>query len=293
MNGPSDTGPAATGVRAYAGQGRRIDALLRARFPYLVTETYETRPGRFVIVVPRGIDQVERMSAAFAESIRYVTVPVSLSNTRPDACVRCIAGLTDQGATGTMERVIRESFRLSCGLPTAGLPLTRNDRVNVLLSKFPDLDVVDVEDDDGSPIMEVTVVLGTEPSGEAGDELAAFIDALDVPVPVRTRVAPAEQRVDVRKDARNPVFVWASAPTARARLRARGPALLVREHRRHRGQPIRPEHVPRHGGRRLPVILRLHAGREGPPQPPPRSWWPTWREPTSSRSCATPTSCRS
>ena len=182
-------------VRDYAGQVKRIDALLRARFPYLDTEIYETRPNRFVIVVPPDIEQVERISTEFDRSIRFVTVPVSLSNTRPDAHLRHVPGLTDQASTGTM----------------TGLPLTRNDLVNLLLSKFPDLDVVDVEEDDNSPIMEVTVVLGTDPNADVCEAMDAFIAALSVPVPVRVRVAAAKQPVGVRKDVQDPLFVWASA----------------------------------------------------------------------------------
>lgn len=209
MNDPSDPVPAtaiAPTVRRCAGQIRRIDALLRARFPHLETDIYETRPNRYVIVVPPDIERVERISAEFDHSIRFATVPASLSNTRPDAYIRHVAGLADQACTGTM----------------AGLPLTLNDLINLLLSNFPDLDVADVEDDGDSPTAKVTVVLRTEPSAEVRKEVAEFMDALNVPVPLRTRVAAGEHPVDVRKDAQDPLFVWASAlrPLAPSYVRA-------------------------------------------------------------------------
>ena len=118
-----------------AGYVRRIDALLRARYPYLITQIFETTQDRFQIVFDSTLQNWESISDEFHESIRFITVHVNLSNTIPKSYLREIPQLPDEDATGDM----------------VGLPLSRIDLVNFLMSRFPDADIVDVRETSGKP----------------------------------------------------------------------------------------------------------------------------------------------
>lgn len=68
---------------AYAGQLRRIDALLRSRFPNLVTRIYEVKPEQFVLVFDAVLQDAATIADEFNRSIRFLTVAATLSNTPP------------------------------------------------------------------------------------------------------------------------------------------------------------------------------------------------------------------
>ena len=175
------------------GQVKRIDALLRARFPYLLTDIYETRTNHFVIVIAPEIERVEKIAKEFDNSIRFLTVPVILANSRPETFIRRIPALTDQESTGTM----------------VGLPVTRKDLLNLLMSKFPHVDMMDIEEI-RAPGRQVRIVVGTDPDTATRAEIAEFVDALDIGVPIEIRVASAERRFEIPKG-HDPMFVWATA----------------------------------------------------------------------------------
>ena len=177
----------------YVGQVKRIDALLRSRFPYLLTDIYEIRVNHFVIVIAPEIERVERIEEEFDSSIRFLTVPVILSNSRPETFIRQIPALTDQESTGTM----------------VGLPVARKDLLNLLMSKFGNVDVMDIEEA-RAPSRRARIVVGTDPDAATRAEIGEFVDALDIGVPVEIRVASAKRRFGIPKG-HDPMFVWAAA----------------------------------------------------------------------------------
>ena len=189
MSSRSGRGPHAW----YVGQVKRIDALLRSRFPYLLTDIYEIRVNHFVIVIAPEIERVEKIEKEFDNSIRFVTVPVILSNSRPETFIRSIPALTDQESTGTM----------------VGLPVTRTDLLNLLVSKFGNLNVMDIEEA-RAPSRQARIVVGTNPDASTRAEIGEFLDTLDIGVPVEIRVASTERQFAIPKG-HDPMFVWAAA----------------------------------------------------------------------------------
>ena len=177
----------------HVGQVKRVDALLRSRFPYLLTDIYETRVNHFVIVIAPEIERVERIEEEFDSSIRFLTIPVRLSNSRPETFIRQIPALTDQESTGTM----------------VGLPVARKDLLNLLMSKFANVDVIDIEEAK-APSRQVRIVIGTDPDAATRAEIGEFVDALDIGVSVEIRLANAERRFGIPKG-HEPMFVWAAA----------------------------------------------------------------------------------
>ena len=195
-------------ARQYEGQVRRIDAHLRSRFPNLVTRIYEVRRNEFVVFIPAKMKDVDEIAEEFDRSIRFVTVAVKLSNSVPSVFLRQIQPLSEQESIGTM----------------VGLSLTATDLQNLVLSRFPDLDVIGIRER-YSPDAAATILLGGEPSDDTRRRMAQFVKALGIPVPVEIDVSHSpEAPVDIRKHA-NPMYVWAS------RLRPKAPRYVVDDER--------------------------------------------------------------
>lgn len=195
-------------ARQYEGQARRIDAHLRSRFPYLVTDIYEVTPNSFVILMPAETQIVNEIAEEFDRSIRFVGVAVKLSNSVPDSFVRHIPSLSERESIGTM----------------VGLPFRLIDLHNLLLSRFPAVDVVTIGER-FSPDAAVTVLVATEPGRETRQLIAEFVETLSIPVLVEIQVSDSpETPVDIRKH-ENPMFIWAS------RLRPGSPRYVADDER--------------------------------------------------------------
>ena len=115
---------------SHAGQVRRMDVILRSRFPNLVTRIYEVGSDQFVIVFDTALQDAAAIADEFDRSIRFMTVGATLSNTPPETYLREIPVLSDTEAAGDM----------------TGLPLREFDLLNLLLSRFPDSDILAVRD---------------------------------------------------------------------------------------------------------------------------------------------------
>ncbi len=193
-------------VSLYEGQVRRIDALLRARFPHLVTDIYEVRPNEFTVVIPAEVQDVDEIAEEFDRSIRFVAVAVELSNSIPASFLRQIPSLTEQESIGTM----------------VGLPLTVVDLQNLLLSRFPEVDVVGIGERHSSDAA-VTILVGDDLGIETRWRIAEFVETLGIPLPAEIRVSDSAE-IGIRKEG-NPMFVWSS------RLRPRAPSYVVEDER--------------------------------------------------------------
>ena len=118
-------------VGRYDAQARRVDVILRARFPNLNTRIFEIRPHVYQIVFDKNQQDAAAISQEFDQKIRFATLHVSLSNTLPHEYVREIANFSEREVAGSM----------------AGLLLRKFDAFNILATRFPDLPIVDVESD--------------------------------------------------------------------------------------------------------------------------------------------------
>lgn len=117
-------------------QVRRVDALLRARFPHLTTRIFEVAPEHYTIWFNKAIEDAARISAVFDDEIRYLTLIASVSNTMPQAASE-IPALTDEEAMGSF----------------SGLGLRVFDIQNLIHARFPDLPQVKVRDEPPTPVV--------------------------------------------------------------------------------------------------------------------------------------------
>lgn len=189
---------------SYAGQVRRIDALLRSRFPNLVTRIYEVKPDQFVIVFDAALQDVAATAEEFDHSIRFMTVAATLSNTPSETYLREIPVLSDAEAAGDM----------------AGLPLRTFDLLNLLLSRFPDSDILAVRDDPKD--RKVILSVQTAPDTKIESQLIEFVDSFDLPLTVEIEISPNRQQ-DAIPEIDDPMFVWAS------RLRPHAPTYVTQD----------------------------------------------------------------
>ena len=230
--------------RKFETQVRRIDALLRSRFPYLVTDIYEVNPNEFVIVVPTETQIVDEIEEEFDNSIRFLLVPVTLSNSIPSSFERQIPSLSERESIGTM----------------IGLPVTPIELQNLLLSRFPEVDIVSVEER-FTPDIAVIVLVAHKPDSEKCQQILEFADTLGISVPVEIQVSDSsETPADIPKDW-NPMSIWAS------QLRPESPRYVVDDERfwfdnigGHRCKPIQSESISRHRRWNVPLLLRFLIG---------------------------------
>ena len=182
-----------------AGYARRIDALLRARYPHLQTQLFEVAKDKFQIVFASNLLDADTISEEFDNSIRFLIVNVTLSNTPPNAFIREITPLSDEDAIGNM----------------IGLPLRRIDLVNLLVSRFPDAGVVDVQEKPDNYSASIVVENNLPEKDQAN--LLKFIDGFSLPI-VFTIEVSSGQHSDVKSMVDDPMFIWAS------RLRPHAPS---------------------------------------------------------------------
>jgi hypothetical protein len=86
----------------HVGEIQRVDALLRARFPNLVTRIFEVELQRFVIAFDAALQDADAIAKEFDESICFAHVAATLSNTPPATILREVSGLSDAEAAGDM-----------------------------------------------------------------------------------------------------------------------------------------------------------------------------------------------
>ena len=186
---------------SYAGQVRRMDALLRSRFPNLVTRIYEVGSDQFVIVFDTALQDAAAIADEFDRSIRFMTVAATLSNSPPETYLREIPVLSDAEAAGDM----------------AGLPLRRFDLLNLLLSRFPDINILAVRDNPQD--RKIILSVETAPDAKTEAQLIEFVDSFDLPLTVEIKILSSHQR-DAIPEIDDPMFVWAS------RLRPNAPTYV-------------------------------------------------------------------
>ena len=174
-----------------AGYARRIDVMLRARYPHLQTQLFEVTKDTFQIVFDSNLLDAESISEEFDNSIRFLTVNATLSNTPPNAFIREITLLSDEDAIGNM----------------IGLALRRIDLLNLLVSRFPDAGIVDVQEKPDNYSASIVVKNDLLAADQAN--LLKFIDELSLPIVFTIEVSSAQHR-DVKQIVDDPMFIWAS-----------------------------------------------------------------------------------
>ena len=159
---------------SYAGYVRRIDARLRSIHPNLVTQIYEVETNRFVITFDSALEDASAISDEFDNSIRFMTVAVTLSNMAPVNYLREISPLSDAEASGNM----------------AGLMLRAIDLLNLLVSRFPDAGIISVQD---VPIdRTIILILQKAPDVATESQLVEFVDSFDWPLKVKIETRPGQ-----------------------------------------------------------------------------------------------------
>lgn len=192
------------GTISYVGFARRIDAHLRSAYPNLLTRIYEVETNRFVITFDSAQKDAAEIAEEFDRSIRFVTVPVNLSNEPPAEYLREIPPLSDSEAGGKM----------------VGLPLRQIDLLNLLISRFPDAGIVSVRDPPSDRTIIVT--LETTPDVVTGSQIVQFVNSFDWPFELRIETGPGRLPAPA-PDLVGPMFVWAG------RLRPGAPTYVTRD----------------------------------------------------------------
>ena len=177
---------------SFAGQVRRIDAMLRSRFPNLHTRIFEVGIHQFAIVFGSELQTADEISEEFHSSVRFMTVPVTLSNQVPQSYISELVPLSDEDATGGM----------------IGLPLRCVDLLNLLASRFPAAGIVRVNDDPG--VREAIVVVRSPLDEDTEDQLRTFVGSFQLPLLLTIKVEPSSEAV-TRPDIDDPMFVWAAS----------------------------------------------------------------------------------
>lgn len=107
---------------------RKIDYNLRARYPELITTIYEIKKSDFVIYCSSELDNYNELKKEFNNSIRFMTTPVELSNEEPKNYKKIINLIDDNQPI--------QNF--------SGFPLTSLDFINLLSSKFPKINFIEI-----------------------------------------------------------------------------------------------------------------------------------------------------
>ena len=108
---------------------KRSDLYLRTEFPHFETEIFKVEDYRYQIFVQNYEDDFDKLSVQFNHSIKPIGTPVTLANTPPAEYIEKISSIQDHQ--------IASSF--------AGLPLIARDLKNLLVIKFPEIEINHVE----------------------------------------------------------------------------------------------------------------------------------------------------
>ena len=174
----------------FAAQVRRIDAHLRARYPTLITNIFELEGQEYVIVFPRKLLDASHIADEFHRNIRFVCVPVSVSNLTPEHYVREIPVLSDQDAVGSMQ----------------GIALPGIDILNLLMSRFPSVPFSGVKSDSPGTI---TIVVGALLDKKTNRQILDF--ARDFAIPTTVEIDSSKSTLNSQLSAIDtPMYVAAS-----------------------------------------------------------------------------------
>ena len=190
---------------SHSGYVKRIDALLRASFPNLVTRIFEVKQHQFTIVFDHNLQDASDIANEFDNCIRFITVNVNLSNTLPHTYLNEIQPFTDAEASGCM----------------AGLPLRRIDVLNFLVARFPDAGILDVKDD--QPGKSINILLQQHPDDLTKSQLGECFDSLELPIIAKFEIAREPQQINLDDKSNDSLFVWASS------FRKRAPSYVARD----------------------------------------------------------------
>jgi hypothetical protein len=166
----------------YHGWARRIDLVLRTRYPNLTTRIFELQPNQYVITFSKDLLDAVAIKNEFEDGIRFMTTNIVVSNDVPQAFSRELSPISDDE--------IAKGY--------AGMPMTLPELGNLIASRFPNLAILSVRD--GGTPMVVTVDLGAPLVPEEEQELLGFCLGLEAIVPWQLNVVPKDQIPNIRKE---------------------------------------------------------------------------------------------
>lgn len=155
-------------LRSFDGYARRIDADLRARIPLLATRIFEVVEHSFMIVIDPAMQNVAEIAEEFDSEIRFVATHIVLCNQVPETYLREIQGLSDEEAGGSL----------------MGLPVPMPELDSLVLSRFPDLPIHGLRENQGRTL----VVITREITDAERYRIKAFLGEFGLPVSLRFEV---------------------------------------------------------------------------------------------------------
>jgi hypothetical protein len=151
-------------VPSYAEQVRRIDVQLRSRFPHLPTRIYDVHPFGYVIVFDAELLDAQKIEKEFDGQIRWLTVPVRISNDRPPAYRRELAPIQDSE--------LAHDF--------AGMSLSTFAFENLVAARFPELSVIGSRLVSGAA-QTIELLIGQGTDARLQQRVLTFCQALGLP----------------------------------------------------------------------------------------------------------------
>lgn len=119
-------------ISDYSGWVRRLDFILRSSHPYLKTRIFELKNSDFIIFIETSVKSFESLEAEFNNDmrLRFLTTPVTLSQTIPKNYVREIEPIKDKNVSLNFE----------------GIPLNIRDLINNIECRYPQLNLSKIKE---------------------------------------------------------------------------------------------------------------------------------------------------
>lgn len=169
----------------YSGQTRRIDLILRTKYPQIRTRIYKIANFDFKIYVGDYFPDFAGFSKEFDNSIRFITVPTRVVNRLPEQYIEEIKPIEDTDISSAFE----------------GMPFTTFELVNHIQSIHPNVEVGNITTDFEKYILSINLVGSHEQT--IVDNVLTTAEKLKIPMEVAVTINAA--KVEIPKPD-NPVF---------------------------------------------------------------------------------------
>lgn len=185
------------------GPIRRTDLYLRAKYPELITSIYRIEKNRFEIFCQNAGEDFTSLKKEFNYSIKMMTAPVELVNVEPSVFLEEISPIKDTEISKGFE----------------GVPMTKVGLLNLLISKFPNVNFHRISDSAG--VVNIHLATFDEKIGDTTYHrflnnkdrkgIETFLEGLKTNIKFNLIEEKFEERPIVKDTPHNPVqFIYAA-----------------------------------------------------------------------------------
>jgi hypothetical protein len=123
----------------YTGWVRRIDFIFRAKYPYIATTIYKISDYKFIIYIENYYKEFALINKEFDNSIRFITTPVHLSNSKPTEYEAIIDNISDYAIPSDYE----------------GFPLSIFDLTNLIECRNQGIHISSLSEDHSRKVIKI------------------------------------------------------------------------------------------------------------------------------------------